>query len=62
MNWVTICFQEEEVVSSTEDQLFRINSDFGFEVASKLGFANAKDLVSEDDLKIEVKSIFNGLK
>ena len=51
--------QEEDPASSaatSDDQLRRINSQLGLDVASKLGFVDAKDLVSSEDLQVQVRA------
>ena len=52
--------QEEDPASSaatSDDQLRRINSQLGLDVASKLGFVVAKDLVSSEDLQVQVRGV-----
>ena len=46
--------QDEETLAGSEEQLRQINCQLGLDVASKLGFMNAKDLISNEDLDNKV--------
>ena len=59
---LTLSKQEEDpttsAAASSDDQLRRINSQLGLDVASKLGFVDAKDLVCSEDLQVRRRAAF----